>query len=367
MLEGGKISGRQAVYLLVATILPSSILFLPHLMYIEARQDAWLSVMLVTLFGLAAGDIIARLGRRFPGQTVIEYSQVLLGRIPGRLVGLTLVGLFICLNAFIIREFGELLVIHFMPETPLVVFVASTILVAVYVVRHGLEVLARVNDIFLPVVIIMLLFLVLLVIPELHPAANLLPVLENGFNPVARGAVPAGVFFAATFVMLMLIPYMSQPRQARRVIARAVLTVGAFQLLIVLVVISTLGPLTANKLFPALILAREIDIAAFITNLDPLILLSWIAGGLIKVAVFHYCATLATAQVFGVRNYGPVTVVNGAVLGLLTVILWEDAVELTYQAVAVLPYFLTLIVGIPAGLLLVAVIRKKGVLPRARR
>lgn len=44
MLEGGKISGRQAVYLLVITMLPITIFSLPHLMYIEAGRDAWLRV-----------------------------------------------------------------------------------------------------------------------------------------------------------------------------------------------------------------------------------------------------------------------------------------------------------------------------------
>lgn len=367
MLEHGKISGRQAVYLLIATIFPTSILFLPHLMYVQARQDAWLSVILVVLFGLAAGEIIARLGRRFPNRTIVEYSPLVAGRLPGALIGLAFAAFFLYINAFIVREFAELFTTNFLPETPVAVFMFSIIAVSVYIVRHGLEVLARVNDIALPVVIILTFFVILLVTPRLSPEANLLPVLEDGLLPVARGALPAGVFFAETFVMLMLIPCLSRPRQARRVIARAVLTIGAFQLLIVLAVIGVLGPLTAETPFPTLHLARRVRIGFFLTNVDPLILLIWITGGLIKITIFLYCATLAAAQILRLKNYGPAAVVNGLILAILAVVLWEDAVELTQQLAAVLPYFLTLMVGVPALLLLTAVLRRKGVARRARR
>lgn len=63
------------------------------------------------------------------------------------------------------------------------------------------------------------------------------------------------------------------------------------------------------------------------------------------------------------KNYGPVAIVNGIVVLVLAVMLWKDAVEQTHQIGAVLPYFLLLMVGIPALLLLVAVTGGKGVSP----
>ncbi|MFZ5652328.1 MAG: GerAB/ArcD/ProY family transporter [Bacillota bacterium] len=69
MLEDGKISNRQAVLLIVSTILPS-IMFMPGSIYREAAQDGWMSVILATVFAVAAGAVIAGLGIRFPDRTI---------------------------------------------------------------------------------------------------------------------------------------------------------------------------------------------------------------------------------------------------------------------------------------------------------
>jgi len=88
MLEDGIISNRQAVLLIVSTILPTSIMFLPAMISKEAQQDAWISIIILTAFGVVVGLIIASLGMRFPGQTIIQYSEVILGRPLGKIVAL---------------------------------------------------------------------------------------------------------------------------------------------------------------------------------------------------------------------------------------------------------------------------------------
>ncbi len=360
MLEEGRISDRQAVYLIITSILPTSILFLPHMIYKGARQDAWLSVILITFFGLAAGEVIGRLARRFPAQTIVEYSRELVGPYLGGAIGLLYAGFFLYINSFVVRELAEMLTTNFYEETPIVVFVIATVFVVVYIVRHGLEVLGRVNDIVLPLILAMLGALVLFIIPTLK-AQNFFPVLENGVAPVVRGGFPAAVFFAETFVMLMLTPYLARPDETRPVIAKAVLFLGGLQFLVILAVIGVTGELTANFLFPVLDLARLIRPSLFLTNVDPLILMPWILGGTVKITVFHYCATLAAAQLFRLRNYGVVAVINGIILGVLSLILWEDVVELAEQIARVIPpYFLFIQVGIPLVLLVIAVIGRKG-------
>jgi spore germination protein KB len=355
-----KISGRQGVFLLVMAVLPTSILFLPHMIYKGARQDSWLSVLFLTFFGLAAGEVIARLGRRFPGQTVVEYGRTLLGPLPGFALGLLYAGFFIYINAFVVRELAEMMTANFYEETPVAVFVAGIVLFVVYVVRCGLEVLARVNDMILPLVLGMLALLGLVVIPAVRPE-HFFPVLEEGFLPAVKGALPGGVFFAESFVMLMLTPSLARPAEVRAVVAKGVLFLGLLQLLVVVAVTGVLGENAAHLLYPVLNVARLIRPSRFLTNVDPLVLLPWLMGGLLKVAIFHYCATLAAARLFRAGGFGAAAVVCGAVLGVLAVILWENVLELADQIARVVPpFFLSIQVGIPLLLLLAAVVKRKG-------
>jgi spore germination protein KB len=370
MLEGGKISGRQAVYLLVVTMLPVSFLFLPHLMYAEARRDAWLSVILVTAFGLVAGEIIGRLAERFPNQTVIGYSRILLGKYLGWAIGLVFAVFYLYVGATALRGFSESVVINFLPWTPVAVFMVATVVVVVYMIRHGLEVLSRVNDLVLPLVLaLVIVLLVLTVGVGAVKVENLTPILAEGTFPVVRGAVPAAAFSAMTFVMLMLAPFLVQPEETRAVITRAVLVVGFFQLLLVSASVAVLGGLLEHTVFPVLQLARLVVIGV-IENIDLIILFLWILGGVLKVAVLHYCSTLATAQLLGLKNYGPVAVVNGLILAVLATWFWENVLDLGWEdfiellhltAVQGPPFFLLIQVGLPLLLLAVAIVTGKRV------
>lgn len=194
MLEDGRISNRQAVFLIVNTILATSIIFLPGMIFKEARQDAWMSVVLVTVFGVVAGLIIASLGARFPGRTIIQYSGDIVGKPLGKVIGLIYSLFFIYINAFIVREFADMFNINFMPETPVSLFSMGIVFAAAYAVRSGLEVLARVSEIVLPLVLVMLLLIVGLVCPEID-AKLFFPILEKGFMPVLKGAYPPALFF----------------------------------------------------------------------------------------------------------------------------------------------------------------------------
>ncbi|GBF35114.1 spore germination protein GerKB [Desulfocucumis palustris] len=357
MLEDGKISGRQAAFLIISTILPTSIMLLPGIIYQEAAQDSWMSIILVTFFGMAAGLVIAALGMRFPDKTIVQYAGLLTGRVLGKAIGLLYIVFFIYINTFVIRQFGELLVTMFMPETPLLVFLIGLMMASAYSIRCGLEVLARVNEIVLPVVLGLLLLIVLLIIPEMQ-AQKLTPVLEKGIVPVLRGIYYPALFFAETAVMLMIIPFLNRPRKAGGIILKGIVTVGLFQLLTMLATIMVFGPRTARIQFPVLILARQISIAELIERAEPFVMLIWVLGGFVKVAVFYYCAVLGTAQLLNLKDYKSLVLPTGVLLTVLSVLLWGDVLELTRQITKLLPpVFIPIEAGLPLLLLVLARLR----------
>lgn len=360
MLEDGRISNKQAIFLLVSTILATSIIFLPGIIFHEARQDAWMSVIIVTAFGMAAGFIIASLGVRFPRRTIIQYSGDIVGKPLGKVIGLIYVLFFIYINTFIIREIADMFNTNFMPETPVSVLSIGIVFTAAYAVRSGLEVLSRMSEIITPFVLIMLLLVIGLVYPEIDTGL-FFPMLEKGFMPVLKGAYPPALFFAEIIVMVMLIPYLNKPSGAKRSIALAVVIVGLFQLMVMAVVTGVFDCLAGNMNFPTLMLARYISLADLIERVEPLIMLTWIGGGFIKVGVFYYCAVLATAQWLNLREYKALVLPTGVLLTALSIILWENIVQLAHQIAHIIPpYFLAIEVGIPLLLLVLARLRGKG-------
>lgn len=361
MFENGKISQRQVIFLLSGTILGTSgIGFLPALIYREAAQDSWMSVFLMVMYGVAVGLIIVRLSRRFPEQTLVQYAGLVAGRIPGKIIGLIYIFYFLFfINTFVIRFFGELLVSIFMPETPLVVFLAGIVFAAAYAVRCGLEVIARTNEILHPVALFIALLLVVLLIPEMK-FQNFTPVLENGILPVFRGTYIALVYFGEVIMLGMLLPYLNQRRQMEGIIFKGFLLIILFQLLSVLTSIAVFGAMLARIEVPAILGARLISIAELIERVEPLFLLLWIMAAFVKVSIFLYCGVLATAQWLHLKEYKPLALPTGLLLTVLSLIVWENESEMTEFMFLLAPHNIFIEAGLPLLLLALAWLRGKG-------
>jgi spore germination protein KB len=359
--ERGKITAWQTTMLLVSAILPTAIIYLPSLIYREAMRDAWASVIVVTIFGLVAAAIVTGLGLKFPDRTIIQYSELLAGKVVGKAIGLVYIAFFIFINAVVLRELTEMYTIMFMPNTPALVFSIGIAVTSAYIVRGGVEVLARVNEIVLPTAVAMSLAIVALASNNME-SANFAPVLENGFLPVFKGAYVAALFFAETVFMLMLIPYLDRPSEAGIAVRRGIILVGILQLIAVVAVGAAFGARCARLQFPTVTLTRLVSIRDILERLEPLVMYIWVAGGAVKVGIFLYCSSLAASQWLNLRDYRVTVLPIGAVIVVLATVLWRSVNQLTDFISRVMPpYFLAIEVGLPLALLVLASLRGRGV------
>jgi spore germination protein KB len=190
---------------------------------------------------------------------------------------------------------------------------------------------------------------------------NLTPVLADGLMPVVKGTYRQLLFFGETIVMAMFLPYLNIPQRARRSTIIAVIITGLLGICVIIGTIAVFGAITAHLKFPTLSLARYISIGNFIERAEALIILMWIGGGFVKITIFHYCAVLALAQWLNLKDYRPLAIPIGVILVILSIILWENIVEVVELIKKTLPVpFLIIEAGIPAVLLIVAMVRRKG-------
>ncbi len=362
MLEQGKISIRQATLLMVLTILATAILFLPSIATEQAGQDAWISAIIATVNGIIISLLVVTLMRRFPNQTIVEYSEDILGKFLGKIVGLGYFWFFLHTNAIIIREFGDFMIAAFMPKTPLVVFNSMIIILAVLVVRSGLEPLGRLNEWIFILYISILLTITVFLLPVME-VENLLPILEGGILPPLKGALTPTSWFGEIIILSMIFPFLTQPHRGYRVAIGAHLIVGAFLLIGVAQAVSIFGPVLVSAVkFPIMQTVRLISLGGFFDRVEVLVMVVWIAGVFVKVSVFHYATVLSAAQLFGLSDYRPLVIPLGILAVILSIHLFQNVSDLIeFLSVTFSVYALsTFEVGVPALLLLVALARGKG-------
>ncbi|OPX87887.1 MAG: Spore germination protein YndE [Pelotomaculum sp. PtaB.Bin013] len=362
MLEGGKISGRQAIFLMVGLVLPTAFLFVASGTARLAKQDGWLSILLAILVALLIACLAANLGRRFPDKTPFQYPEVILGRWPGKVVALLYIWFFIHMNSEIIREYGSFLVSAFMPETPIIVFELLIMVIAAYAVRNGLEVFTRANEIVLPVILVSNILLVIMATPEMD-LKKLLPVfVDNGSVPIIKGAAMPALWMGEIFIMAVLIPYLNKTKEAFKIAASATIITGFFMIIAFVDIIAIFGPeVTAGWFFPSLNGARMIHLANFLDRLEPIIMIIWVAGALIKISILYWAAVLGSAQWLELKDYKPLVLPVGVILLALSIMAHDSIMDLFAFLSLFAPAELIFMAGIPLLLLVVAVIRRQGV------
>ncbi|MDI6710536.1 MAG: endospore germination permease [Bacillota bacterium] len=363
MLEDGRISAWQATGLLISTVLATAVLFVPAVTAAAAGRDAWLALLPAALLGGGIGWLAARLALRFPGETVIRFAPRLLGRIPGKVVGFLFVFYFFWAGYVILAEFHVLLGAAYLPRTPAVVHMGVLVLLAAFMVSRGLEIYARVNDLILPVLLLAALLVFLFTAKDIQ-VTYFQPLLENGPLPVLRAALTPGGWLAETAVILMLLPYITCTEQRRA--ARAVLLAAAvLTVVLVLVLVATLGNFgagpTADVLFPTFMLIRQVHFETLpvFERQDPVFMLIWIAGMLVKVGAFFYAGLLALGQWLGLADYRPLVLPLGVLLVALAVQGFPNVVYLVRYVTETVPAFLLLVNGgLTAVLWLAAALRR---------
>ena len=79
-MEKGKISSLQMAIMMFPTIAATAVLGVPSITAKYAKTDFWLSPILASLIGYVTVYIAYQLHKLYPKQTVIQFSEQIIGR-----------------------------------------------------------------------------------------------------------------------------------------------------------------------------------------------------------------------------------------------------------------------------------------------
>ena len=361
ILEEGKISGSQFMWLLVTTVLPTAVLFIPAISIEKAGPSAWISgLVITTLWGIMIILICTALGGRFPGRSPVDYSGEILGKYLGKLVGVFYIFIFAYVNAIIVREFGEFLVTAFMPETPLLVFNVILVALAASAVRNGIEVIARMNQFIVGLMVFALIFIFSLVLQEAQ-FHHLLPLLEGGIKPIISGSLTPMGWAGEVFLLLVLLPYLNNYKEARPAGIKAMLILGLALGIDIVIVLVVLGKVAAHYVFPVHALATYISVAGFLERVEAFVLALWVSGVMAKVSIWYYCLTMVTAQTFNLKDYKPLVLPLGIIQIVWSITIYDNIREVVdFFGKSWITFSMFFEFLVPLSLLIIAMIRKKG-------
>ncbi|WP_185959691.1 GerAB/ArcD/ProY family transporter [Lentibacillus cibarius] len=359
MIEKGKISAVQMAILLYPTVVATAILILPATTGQFAKQDMWLSPIWASLFGYLAVIIAYRLHHYYPQKTFVQYSEKIVGKFPGKLLGLGFLFFVLHTNGMILRDYGEFVTGNFLNQTPIIVTIMTMAFVCALAVRGGVEVIARSSQIFFPVFIVLFLVIVLLLIPALEPK-NIFPVMEEGVNPSIVGAIIPSQWFSELFLISFLLPYLHKNENGLKwglistvLILLTLVITNLFSLLL-------FGDITPLFNYPVMDAARYINIAEFLQHVESIVMAIWVTGMFVKICIFSYVVVIGTAQWLQLSDYRPIVFPIGFLSVSISMWSASNAQELTHFTNTSWTFYACLfLIVIPLVLLLTAKLRNK--------
>jgi spore germination protein KB len=304
-MEKGKISSLQMAIMMYPTIVATVIISVPAITAKYAHNDLWLSPIIASVNGFVTVYIAFQLHKFYPQLTVIQFSEKIMGRFVGKMIGFLILFFYIQSTGQILRSYSELLVSSFLLKTPISVIMITMILLCGIVVSCGIEVLGRAAQVFMPAFFIPLLIFIFLLSPEYH-FKNIFPILADGLLPPIKGAMTPLSWFSEFFLIIFLLPFLSDVKKGKRFGMITVIAVMMTLVAVNLMVLFVLGSTTSTWTYPLITAGRYIGIADFFENLESIAMAVWILGAFIKISVFFYACAIGTAQWLKLSDYRPI-------------------------------------------------------------
>lgn len=330
----------------------------------NAKQDAWMAILLGSICGCLLFLVYAYLLRQYPQTLLIGCIQRIAGKYLGWPIGLFYVAFFVYGGSRDLRDVGSLLIASGYDRTPLFVLNALIIASIAYVINKGIEVTARTGQILLAFLIVLgILGIILVFFAGIVDLDRLQPVLGKGWKPVLSTVFTQTAMFpfGELICFTMILPYLNKLKLTLRTGLAAIAFSGILLCAVISLEITVLGvEITAGSTFPLLPAIGKVEIGKFLQRVDAIVVFTLIVTDFMKVAIFYYAAAVGMAELFNLRKY------QSIVLPLGILILWsslavaqnfpEHLQEGKRVLVTMFPLFC---VGIPLMLLVVVWIRKR--------
>jgi len=357
-MDSGKISAAQLACMLFLSIIATSMLTSPSLAYGIAKNDMWMTPLVASLGGFFTVAISIALHRRYPGCTIVQYSDLILTKWLGKPVSFIFLVVCLQLNANQLFQFAELMKLSFMENTPIIVFSVSMMLVGAVTVNLGIELIGRLSRLFTPVIVILVIGLILPLVRDLE-LDQLLPLMERGPAPIFRGALTLQIWFPMYIYAAMFLPFVANLDKARYWLNWGVCWSTAIFVLAFIFILLSMGTATNLFSYPFLLLSRYVNISSFMTHLDALIMILWVVDVFTRTIVMYYAAVIGIAQWFRLPSYKPLTLPVGLIIVLLT--FWSIPNLAAYNALGyiVVFYYSVAHLCIPLLLYTVSLLRGK--------
>lgn len=298
----------QQTCLITSTLIDVGVLTLPRTATSRLMEAGWMVPLLGSIAAYFSLWMITKLSRRFPGMTIIEYSPLVWASPENPRLGkiLSLPWIFIYLmflyviSAISSRIFGEVVVTSVLLNTPLEVIIITMFLLAYFLCLHEVEVVARVNEILFPLILLPVLFIAFASFQKAE-WNHLFPLVRVPGKSMLEGALEATYSFSGYEIMMIYFAFAQRTSNKEKAGFFGILITTVVYTLIVVAGITVFGYEELQRVtWPTLELVKTTQVPGLILErLESAFLAVWVAAVFTTIANCYYTFIYGLRQLFG--------------------------------------------------------------------
>lgn len=294
------VTPRQLVYLVLIIVFPTEILLLPPALIDQYGKDALWCIAIGGGAALVLALLVARAMRRLV-DTTLEDVVIMRWGVAGRIVLLLFACTLLVPTYNIMASYVQVAGEELLPQTPLYVLALTSALVAAYIVAGGIETMARLASILVPIGFLLIALLFVMAGPWFN-TLYLRPLLPT--TPLVR--LLGGSYHVFAFMAEIAFAFAIRPTRSTRLGGALVLAAALNFLLLVMMTAMPLmmfGPETAATMTsPALSAIRSIHYGFIVERMDILIAPVWVGFSLLKLTLWSILGTRLACAALGLEG-----------------------------------------------------------------
>ena len=297
------ITKKQLTALAVNAIIVKMLLTLPRNIFAVCGQAAWLAGVYTTLLALGLFYATQKI---YPGnENIIGIAMRIGGKRLKIVVGLIVFAVLALNIMSIIRIFPEIIRLVLLQKTYLEIIGTVFVLAIIFGASCGIESVARVHEMFLPVASVVFAAFIIMLIPEMD-FNNLFPILGEGPAALFGGGLIGMSVFSDLLLLNVLIPSVENTDAYRKSGIKAIIIGGICSCVILfLYALSYVNPASAEFIIPIYQLERLINLSDFFSRLEALFQFIWSISILLYCSLYIAVLALIWRDTFDLRHSKP--------------------------------------------------------------
>lgn len=363
MMSPSKRTQTQLVFFIIQTQIGVGILGLPYNVFLQAKQDGWISVFLSGCLVQVIITILWLLAKRFPDQSLFQYSKLLTGKYIGTGINLIYIIYGVLVTALILMYSTKVIKTWMLTYTPKWILMMLLVLTAIYLAREHID---TISNIYVVVsLLIVFLLIISFIVVGTYPVdfRYLFPVGAHFGLSWLKGAREA--YFSMLGFELMLILYHHFKDLGSKAILKSASMANWLVTIIyaIMMIVSTIvfSPTEIEIVpQPVLYFVKSLNLQ-IIERIDLVFLSLWIVNVVTSLTSYLFLSIEGTRYFFkelSKKKGTWILILYGSISFSIAVLYRIEQID-TYNMFVIRFSFL-LVCCIPIALLLLSFIKKKG-------